>query len=88
MPKSNFAHALNDGEVCIHYSYDWDDPRLIEITVVEYQGVNIIQLLHPEDYEYLLSVSAEKAPEAKAEEKACAAEAEWERRRDEELFNA
>ena len=51
-----------------------------------FEGVRVSDILHPEDYEYLQDRMYDEAEKHKYEELVCAAEAAWERERDDAMM--
>lgn len=86
MTTGSFKHALNDGEVEVFFQYKWPYASSAEITKIMFEGVRVSDILHPEDYEYLQDRMYDEAEKHKYEELVCAAEAAWERERDDAMM--
>ena len=86
MTTGSFEHALNDGMVTVEFSYTWPFASQAQITKIIFCGMDVTSIVHPEDYEYLNGLVYENALEHKQEEKMCAAEAKWERDRDDKMM--
>ena len=63
MAKSQFDHALNDGKVTVTFTYRDEDPAYSELGRVIYKGVDVTDIVHPEDLDYFDGLIPEKAHE-------------------------
>ena len=86
MTTGSFDHALNDGMVRVEFSYPWPHADAVELTKIMFCGVDVSCIIHPEDYEYLQDRMFDEAEKHKEQEKLCAAEAAWERDRDDKMM--
>lgn len=66
--QASFSCCINEGSVLVRYHYDWDDVGCCDIECVEFAGQDVKDILHPEDYDYILDMCPERAAEHKAEE--------------------
>lgn len=80
-----FDMPIQGQEVTVYYTFTTVNPPDVEVTKVMYNGANILKVLHPDDYDDVVYLCERNAPEALAEERACAAESRWEAKRDDAL---
>lgn len=85
MPTFTRTEALNDGEVIVEIQYPLHDCGRAEVLNVKFQGIDVWNIMNPEDQDYFLLRAYVWAEEDKEQEKMLAAEARWERRRDDAL---